>query len=170
MRAAWLACCAIGFSPIAHAQELSFADALARAAEGPSVEAGRASARAAELAVGPAGQLPDPELVLGVENVPVSGINRYRLDRDEMTMQRIGIMQEMPNGLGARRAMAEAQAERASVDLDLARLEARLGAAQAWIALHYAQRRTATLAVLLNEAQASAAAARAPFKRRGQCR
>ena len=161
MRAAWLACCAIGFSPIAHAQELSFADALARAAEGPSVEAGRASARAAELAVGPAGQLPDPELVLGVENVPVSGIDRYRLDRDEMTMQRIGIMQEMPNGLGARRAMAEAQAERASVDLDLARLEARLGAAQAWIALHYAQRRTATLAQLLNEAQASAAAARA---------
>lgn len=161
MRAAWLACCAIGFSPIAHAQELSFSDALARAAEGPSVEAGRASARAAELAVGPAGQLPDPELVLGVENVPVSGIDRYRLDRDEMTMQRIGIMQEMPNGLGARRAMAEAQAERASVDLDLARLEARLGAAQAWIALHYAQRRTAALAQLLNEAQASAAAARA---------
>ena len=163
MRAAWLACCAIGFSPIAHAQELSFADALARAAEGPSVEAGRASARAAELAVGPAGQLPDPELVLAIENVAATGPDRYRLDRDEMTMQRVGIMQEMPSSaeLGARRAMARAEALRAGAGLELGRLEARLGAAQAWIGLYYAERRVAVLERLAREAHASAEAARA---------
>jgi outer membrane protein TolC len=104
--------------------------------------------------------LPDPELVLGVENVPVSGIDRYRLDRDEMTMQRIGIMQEMPSGLGARRAMAEAEADRAGAGLALAELEARLGAAQAWINLFYVERRSATLHLLAEEAAAGALAAR----------
>jgi outer membrane protein TolC len=160
MRVAWLACCALGWTPIAHAQDLSFNDALARASDGPRVEAGRASVRAAQLAIGPAGQLPDPELVLGLENVPLSGVDRYRLDRDEMTMQRIGIMQEMPSGLGARRSMAEAEADRAGADLALAELEARLGAAQAWISLHYVERRAEALQALAEEAVAAAGAAR----------
>ncbi|MBN8607603.1 MAG: TolC family protein [Caulobacterales bacterium] len=160
MRVAWLACCALGWAPIAHAQNLSFNDALARASDGPRIEAGRASVRAAELAIGPAGQLPDPELVLGLENVPLSGVDRYRLDRDEMTMQRIGIMQEMPSGLGARRSMAEAEADRAGADLALAELEARLGAAQAWISLHYVERRAEALQALAEEAVAAAGAAR----------
>ncbi|MGE0531887.1 MAG: TolC family protein [Hyphomonadaceae bacterium] len=160
MRVAWLACCALGWAPIAHAQNLSFNDALARASDGPRIEAGRASVRAAELAIGPAGQLPDPELVLGLENVPLSGVDRYRLDRDEMTMQRIGVMQEMPSGLGARRSMAEAEADRAGADLALAELEARLGAAQAWISLHYVERRAEALQALAEEAVAAAGAAR----------
>lgn len=160
MRVAWLACCALGWTPIAHAQDLSFNDALARASDGPRVEAGHASVRAAQLAIGPAGQLPDPELVLGLENVPLSGVDRYRLDRDEMTMQRIGIMQEMPSGLGARRSMAEAEADRAGADLALAELEARLGAAQAWISLHYVERRAEALQALAEEAVAAAGAAR----------
>lgn len=160
MRVAWLACCALGLAPIAHAQDLSFNDALARASDGPRIEAGRASVRAAELAIGPAGQLPDPELVLGLENVPLSGVDRYRLDRDEMTMQRIGVMQEMPSGLGARRSMADAEAGRAGAGLAIAELEARLGAAQAWINLYYVERRGEALRTLAEEASAAAAAAR----------
>ena len=160
MRVAWLACCALGLAPIAHAQDLSFNDALARASDGPRIEAGRASVRAAELAIGPAGQLPDPELVLGLENVPLSGVDRYRLDRDEMTMQRIGVMQEMPSGLGPRRSMAEAEAGRAGAGLAIAELEARLGAAQAWINLYYVERRGEALRTLAEEASAVAAAAR----------
>lgn len=160
MRVAWLACCALGWAPIAHAQDLSFNDALALASDGPRIEAGRASVRAAELAIGPAGQLPDPELVLGLENVPLSGVDRYRLDRDEMTMQRIGVMQEMPSGLGASRSMAEAEAGRAGAGLALAELEARLGAAQAWINLYYVERRGEALRTLAEEASAAAGAAR----------
>jgi outer membrane protein TolC len=87
-------------------------------------------------------------------------VDRYRLDRDEMTMQRIGIMQEMPSGLGARRSMAEAEADRAGADLALAELEARLGAAQAWISLHYVERRAEALQALAEEAVAAAGAAR----------
>lgn len=163
MRIAWLACCAIGLVPSAHAQELSFSDALERAAsESPLVDARAASVRAAELSVGPADQLPDPQLVLGLENVPVEGPDAYRLDRDEMTMQSIGIMQDIPSGAErrARRAMAQAEAGRADAGLDLARLEARLSAARAWIAAYYAERRIDVFNALAREARASAEAER----------
>ena len=46
MRLAWLACCVVGVVPIAHAQELSFQDAVTRAEDGPSVVARREAARA----------------------------------------------------------------------------------------------------------------------------
>lgn len=160
MRVAWLACCAIGWAPIAHAQDLGFTEALARAGDGPRVESGRAALRAAQLAIGPAGQLPDPELVLGLENVPLTGVDRYRLDRDAMTMQRIGVMQEMPSGLGARRSMAAAEAGRAGAGLVMAELEARLGAAQAWINLYSVERRANALRALAREASAAAGATR----------
>lgn len=163
MRIAWALACAVGLAPAAHAQDLSFADALSRAAsEGPSIVARRAAVDAAERSIGPAGALPDPELVLAIENVPATGPDRYRLDRDEMTMQRVGVMQEMPSfaELAARRAMARAEADRAGAGLEVGRLEARLGAAQAWIGLYYAERRVALLQRLVSEARASAEAAR----------
>jgi cobalt-zinc-cadmium efflux system outer membrane protein len=141
---------------------LSFTDALERAAsEGPTIVAG-ARRLMRRRAIGPAGALPDPELVLAIENVPATGPDRYRLDRDEMTMQRVGVMQEMPSfaELGARRAMARAEAERAGCGFGVGRLEARLGAAQAWIGLYYAERRVALLERLSREARASAEAAR----------
>ncbi len=164
MRLAWALACAAILAPAAYAQDLSFNDALERAAsDGPSIVARRAALDAAERSIGPAGALPDPELVLAIENVPATGPDRYRLDRDEMTMQRVGVMQEMPSfaELGARRAMARAEAERAGAGLELGRLEARLGAAQAWIGLYYAERRVAVLERLEREARASAEAARA---------
>lgn len=163
MRKAWLLACAVGLAPAAHAQDLSFSDALERAAtDGPTIVARSAALEAATRGIGPAGALPDPELVLAIENVPATGPDRYRLDRDEMTMQRVGIMQEMPSfaELGARRAMARAEAERAGAGLEIGRLEARLGAAQAWIGLYYAERRVALLERLAREAHASAEAAR----------
>lgn len=160
MRKAWLLCCALGLAPTAHAQDLSFSDAVERAAsDGPTIVARHAAVDGAQRSIRPAGALPDPELVLALDNVPVTGMDRYRLDRDEMTMQRVGIMQVMPSGLGARRALAQAEAERASASLELARLEARLGAAQAWIALHFAERRSDVLERLALEARTLARAA-----------
>ncbi|MFN3463863.1 MAG: TolC family protein [Terricaulis sp.] len=163
MRKAWALACLAGLAPAAYAQDLSFTDALARAAsEGPTIVARRAAVDAATRGIGPAGALPDPQLVLAIENVPATGPDRYRLDRDEMTMQRVGIMQEMPSfaELGARRAVARAEAGRAGAGLEVGRLEARLGAAQAWIGLYYAERRAALLERLVSEARASADAAR----------
>lgn len=164
MRIAWALACAAVVAPAAYAQDLSFSDAIERAAsEGPSIVSRRAAVNAATRSIGPAGALPDPELVLAIENVPATGPDRYRLNRDEMTMQRVGVMQEMPSfaELGARRAMARAEAQRAGAGLELGRLEARLGAAQAWIGLFYAERSVTLLGRLQNEARASAEAARA---------
>lgn len=163
MRKAWILACTIFWAPAAYAQDLSFADAVARAAsDGPSIAARRAAVEAAERSIGPAGALPDPELVLAIENAPATGPDRYRLDRDEMTMQRIGVMQAMPSfaELGARRAVARAQAGRAGAGLEVGRLEARLGAAQAWIGLYYAQRRLGLSERILADARASSEAAR----------
>lgn len=162
MLRAWLFVTAVGFAPAAFAQSLTFTDALARSEESPVVTARAAALEAAQRGIGPAGALPDPELILGLENVPATGPDRFRLDRDDMTMQRVGIMQEMPSlaELGARRAMARAEAQRAGAGVELGRLEARLGAAQAWIGLYYSERRVAVLAGLYREARALAEASR----------
>ena len=164
MRKAWLFVCAIGLAPAAQAQELSFSQAVAEAAsEGPTIEAGTSGVQAATRARRAAGRLPDPELALALDNVPVDGPDRYRLNRDEMTMRRIGVMQSVPSGFErrAQRAVADADITRAEAALDVARLDARLGAADAWIKLYYAQRRLAVLTHLTEEAHASASAARA---------
>src|ERR1700712_1351223 len=39
-----------------------------------------------------AGQLPDPVLKLGIDNLPVDGADRFSVARDFMTMRRIGVM------------------------------------------------------------------------------
>jgi len=164
MRKAWLFVCAIGLAPAAQAQELSFSQAVAEAAsEGPTIEAGTSGVQAATRARRAAGRLPDPELALAIDNVPVDGPDRYRLNRDEMTMRRIGVMQSVPSGFErrAQRAVADADITRAEAALEVARLEARLGAADAWIKLYYTQRRLAVLNRLAEEAHASASAARA---------
>lgn len=164
MRKAWALIGAVALAPAAHAEPLSFTEAVARAAAASPVTEARAHAvRAAERSVGPAGQLPDPELVLGVENVPIEGPDAYRLDREPMTMLSIGIMQQMPSGVerGARRAMARADLARAQAGLEIGRLEARLGAARAWINRYYAERRLELQQGIAAEARAGAEAARA---------
>ena len=165
LRKAWLLAGAVLLAPsAAHAQGLSFSDAVAHAAaEGPTIDAGASGVAAAQHARRAAGRLPDPQLVLGLENVPVDGPDRYRLNRDEMTMRRVGVMQEVPSGpeRGARRALADVDIERAHAGLDVARLEARLGAADAWIKLYYAERRVSVFNRLAAEARVSAQAARA---------
>ena len=42
-----------------------------------------------------AGQLPDPTLKFGVNNLPINGEDRFSLTQDFMTMRSIGVMQEL---------------------------------------------------------------------------
>lgn len=158
----WLVCLAIGLAQTAqaqtaHAQEpLSFADAVSRAAEiGPTIDARRASVEAAERSIGPARRLPDPQLTVELNDVPVTGANAGSLTRDDFTMERIGVTQDVPNRAErrARTAVAAAEAEKARAGLRVADLDARLGVAQAWITLHFAQRRVAVVDRLEQEAQ-----------------
>ncbi len=71
------------------AQRLAVARSQLLVANNASIAATR------EMAVA-AGQLPDPILKFGIENVPVSGPDRLSLSRDFMTMRRIGLSQEIP--------------------------------------------------------------------------
>ena len=78
---------------------LSLEGAVDRALqETPQVVASAATLEAAQAVAPSAGRLPDPELVTGVDNLPVTGAERYSLTRDFMTMRKIGVMQSFPNG------------------------------------------------------------------------
>lgn len=116
----------------------------------PMLTAREAAETAAELQVVPAGELPDPELVLGVDNLPVTGSDAGSLTADFMTMRRIGVMQEFP-----RRAKRDARIERARAEVDrvraqltVERLGVREAVAKAWIASSLAERRLALLQTL----------------------
>lgn len=80
----------------AWAQQLTLDEALRTAvARSQQLVAADASAAAvAEMAVS-AGQLPDPVLRLGVENLPLSGPERFSFTRDFMTARTVGVMQEL---------------------------------------------------------------------------
>ena len=59
MRYAWLLCCAVGIAPVAyvdtaHAENLTFADAVKRAgSDGPKISAGMAAVSAAKRMITP---------------------------------------------------------------------------------------------------------------------
>lgn len=138
----------------AHAEPLTFDDAVRLAGEAaPAVQAQAQAVRAATAAAPAAAALPDPRLTFGVENAPISGPMAGRFGDEPMTMARIGLMQEVPNAAKRRARTAAAQAEvgLAQAGQAEAALEARLGAAIAWLDLHYARRRLAAL----DEVQAS---------------
>jgi outer membrane protein TolC len=88
-----------------------------------------------------AGQLPDPVLKLGVDNLPLSGPDRFSLTSDFMTMRRIGLMQEIPRGqkrqYKTEQFLREAQRVKAQQQLALARLQR--DTALAWLDGYFAR-------------------------------
>jgi cobalt-zinc-cadmium efflux system outer membrane protein len=137
---------AFNCAPAAQAQTLTFGEALATAArEAPVLRAGSARVDSAQLATAPAGELPDPSLVLGLDNVPVEGDDRFSTGNDFMTMQRIGVMQEFtsPAKRRARTAQAQAQVELMRADTHEQRQVVLRETALAWIARHTWERQLA---------------------------
>ena len=126
--------------------------ALARS---PQVAAQRSMADAAREMAGPAGSLPDPKLIAGFENVPTEGPDRWRLNRDPMTMARIGLMQDFPQGekLRLRSERATQEAARNDVAAVVAALAVRREVASAWLARHYASRQSQAVAAQVGEAR-----------------
>jgi outer membrane protein TolC len=128
----------------AAAEPLDFARALELAQrQSPGLDAGEAAVRAAQDEKQAAGHLPDPRLVVGIDNYPVSGPMRGSLDGDFMTMRKLGFMQEVPSA-----ARRQAQVEGASAGIGLAesqqriaRWQVRLGAARAWLERYYLERK-----------------------------
>jgi cobalt-zinc-cadmium efflux system outer membrane protein len=102
------------------AESLSFDAALRIATQSsPDIAAQGASVDAARAAAVAAGRLPDPKLAVGIENLPVTGAEKWSLTRDFMTMRKVGVMQDLPNRArrqaqeaGAEAGVAKAEAER----------------------------------------------------------
>jgi outer membrane protein TolC len=133
---------------IAFAGPLTFEAALQRARqEAPSLRAKGLGADAARSARSAAGALPDPTLGVSVESFPISGPLAFEPQRDDFTMARVGVSQDIPN-LAKRHALqARADSDIKAAEADTA-VEARtveVGTALAWINLAYAERRLAAV-------------------------
>jgi cobalt-zinc-cadmium efflux system outer membrane protein len=139
-------------TPIADA--LSFADAEREAlARSPAIVARGNAIDAAQASRIAAGRLPDPRLVVGLENVPVSGPDRGSLTADFMTMRRVGVMQDFPNAdkRQAGRDIADAAIARAEVEREVDKLSIRRAVGLAWTDRYYAEARLALLDALIEE-------------------
>jgi outer membrane protein TolC len=149
------------------AEPLTLADAqriaLARSQLLVANEAAASSAR--RMAQG-ASQLPDPVLKLGVENVPLSGPDRFSLSRDFMTMRRIGIMQELPSAdkRRSRASRAEADATKAQAEQGMTAANVRRDSALAWLDRHYALATRQLLLQQIDEAKVQAQSAETAYR------
>lgn len=160
--------CLLGLWPVAGAAAedppLSLEEAVNHALqESPQVGASAAGLDAATAAAPSAGRLPDPELVTGVDNLPVDTSDRFSFTRDFMTMRKIGVMQSFPNGEKRR-----LQGERAQRQIGVAhgewlkaRYDTARATADAWIADAVDQESLGRLRALKPEVSVQADAARA---------
>jgi outer membrane protein TolC len=152
----------------ARAQEgITLAEAQRRAVDrAPQVAAADASIRAArELAV-VAGRRPDPVLKLEVQNLPVTGPDRFSLNSDFMTMRSAGVMQEYTSGekLERRTERFEREADKGIAERNAARASVQTETALAWIDRFYAERTADAVAEQREEALREVAASEAAYR------
>lgn len=128
--------------PLTYAAALDLAERSA-----PSLQASQLTVDAARAASRAAGQLPDPKLSVGIQDYPVSGPHAGSFTRDDFTMAKVGVMQDVPNAARRRAEVAGATAEIgvAQAETMETRRNVRVATALAWIDLAYAERRLATL-------------------------
>ena len=140
------------------AQSLAVGRSQQLAANNASVTASREMAAAA-------GQLPDPVLKLGVDNLPVDGADRFSLSRDFMTMRRIGLSQELPGAqkrqLRSERFDREADRTFAEIQLNIANIER--DTALAWIERYYTQQMRELVLRQIEETELQARTAESGF-------
>jgi cobalt-zinc-cadmium efflux system outer membrane protein len=152
------------FTAAAEDGPLSLEDAVDKALqEAPQVAASAATLEAAGAVAPSAGRLPDPELVTGVDNLPINSAERYSLTRDFMTMRKIGVMQSFPNGEKRRLQGERAQREIAVAQGELlkTRFDTSRAVAEAWIARAVADESLTRLRALKPDVALEAAAGRA---------
>jgi len=133
----------IAFAQSAPPGALSLESALKLAQTRSSLLLAQDSAATAfrEMAVS-AGQLPDPTLKLGINNLPVTSSDRFSLSRDFMTMRSIGVMQEFTRSdkREARSVRFEREAQVASATRNLTIANLQRDTAMAWLERYYSER------------------------------
>ncbi len=130
---------------VVHAQSappLSIEEAVALATtRAGNAETSHGAVEAAVQMAVAAGQLPDPVLKLGLNNVPVSGNDKFSLSRDFMTQRSVSVMQEFTR-LDKRRARAErfeAEAAAAEAQRTVSLANVQRGVVTAWLDRWYAE-------------------------------
>jgi outer membrane protein TolC len=168
LRALSGACCLFAVAACATASDILTIEsaqrlALARSRSLPAQDFAVAAAR--DMAVA-AGQLPDPVLKAGVDNLPVSGADRYSLGADFMTMRRVGISQELTSS-EKRRWRAEryeAEAERALSEKRALSAALERDTALAWLELYFARQSDNLLTALATQATQEVDASRSAHR------
>ena len=99
------------------------------------VAAAASDIQAARDTAAGAARLPDPVLRMGLDNLPVTGSDRFNVSKDFMTMRSVGVMQELTRGdkRKARLSQAERQVEAAEIGRRATVAELQRDAALAWL-------------------------------------
>ena len=153
--AAW----AMPWGALAAPAEVSLAQAVERAAQrAPLLDARRSQIEAALQESRRAGTLPDPMLVVGIDNLPVTGTDAFDPAADFMTMKKIGLRQEVPARAKreAQRMLAQRRTDEARALARTEQVNVRQAAANAWIDLWAAQRELTALTALREQARLAA--------------
>lgn len=133
-----------------------------------STKAASASVLASRESAAKSGQLPDPMLKVGIDNLPVSGPDRYSTG-DSMTMRRVGIEQQWVSA--DKRAARSERAQRAVEMEESIYLESvakvREETAKAWVNVLYGQRTSALAKAMEKEATEDLDAVRAAHRGAG---
>lgn len=111
-----------------------------------------AAAASREAAVAE-GQLPDPKLSFGIQDLPVTSNDALRLDRDDMTMATIGVMQEVvPQAKReASSHILQAEAEQYQAEKQVTARTIQRDVALAWLNAFEAQRKAELYARLSDD-------------------
>ncbi|QCP53678.1 TolC family protein [Trinickia violacea] len=161
---------ALAFLSVAvHAQEVPVTlDAAIQAATDNSaaIGAAQASVRASSEASVKAGQLPEPALSAGIDDLPINGSQRFTIGQNILTMRRIGIEQEWVSRdkrqLRSNLADEEVSRERAGYLGQLANV--RQQTAVAWLNAIYAKQTVSLQQALLDHMNHELAATQASYK------
>ena len=146
---------------------LTLAEAQRRAVErSRQLAAQDSSVLAAREMAAAAGQLPDPVLRLGVDNLPVDGADQFSLTRDFMTQRRIGLAQEFTRDdkRQARSARYEREAERAQAEKSATVAAIQKDTALAWLDRYYSEAMVAAGKTQIGQARLEIEAADAAYR------
>jgi outer membrane protein TolC len=118
-----------------------------------------------EMAVA-AGQLPDPVLKVGVDNLPIEGPDRFSVTRDFMTQRRVGIMQDLTRAdkRHLRAERFEREAQKSSAEKTAATATIQRDTALAWLDRYYSEAMAAVVAEQTDQAKLEIQAAEAAYR------
>ena len=156
-----------GIDAIAATQSLTLGQAqqqaVARSRQLKAQDSAVAGSR--EMAVA-AVQLPDPVLKAGIDNLPVSGGDRFSLTNDFMTMRRIGVAQELTRTEKRqwRAARFEREALKSEAQKDVVLAAIQRDSAIAWLERYYTEQMAALIAAQADQAQQEIEAAEAAYR------